>query len=163
MKKIKLTQGKYALVDDDDFERVNQFKWCYRSESKNNNGYAIRAVNKTTISLHRFLLNLEDRQIQVDHVNGNGLDNRRVNLRNCLHLQNGKNRRIGNNNKSGYKGVCFDKKACKYKSEIKADEKRVWLGYFNSPIEAAKAYNAKALELHGEFARLNIIPEDNNE
>ena len=155
MKEIKLTQGKVALVDDEDFEKVSQYKWAARG---NGHGkiYASRTDNKNkTIRLHRFLLSVIDTKIQVDHINGDPLDNQRKNLRICNSAQNARNRKKILGRSSIYKGVTLTNN--KYLAQICKDYKYVYIGYFNSPIEAALAYNKKALELFGEFAYLNKI------
>lgn len=105
MKKIKLTQGKYAIVDDEDFEWLNQWKWCYCK-------YVIRDIilNKKNkrIYMHRLIMNTPEK-MQTDHINGNKLDNRRNNLRICTQSQNNMNRKISKLNTSGYRGIYWDK------------------------------------------------------
>lgn len=158
MKEIKLTQGKVALVDDEDFERVNQFKWYARKDSKSTTiFYAVRGAYKKCILLHRFIMDLNDSKKKVDHINHNGLDNRKNNLRACSSFENARNRNISMHSKTGFKGVSFLTVKGKYLASIKINNKSIHIGLFNSPIEAAKAYNAKALELHKEFAYLNKV------
>jgi hypothetical protein len=91
--------------------------------------------------------------MQVDHINGNGLDNRKENLRICSHSENQWNRTKYKNNKSGYKGVFFHSKTGHWEAGIRINGKREYLGVFNTPQEASLAYSRKAIELHGEFAR----------
>lgn len=162
MKEIKLTQGKVALVDDEDFEKLNILKWAAMKRRKHidkfvafRNGYINGKMR--VIRMHRFILNVTDSKIQVDHINGNPLDNRKENLRLCSNAENNMNKEIRPDNTTGYKGVYFHKRANKYLSQIWYNQKHYYLGLFESPIDAAKVYNAKAIELHGEFAYLNKI------
>lgn len=154
MKEILLTQGKFALVDDEDFDSLNQYKWFY------NSGYAVRWQTKTKkIFMHRVVLNITEsyKEKEVDHISGNGIDNRKENLRVIAHGQNSKNRKIPNNNSTGYKGVHYQKDVSKYVAYITANKVRIYLGLFLNKEDAALAYNKAALEHHGEFAQLNNI------
>jgi len=159
-KEIQLTQGKVAIVDDEDFEYLNQFRWC-ANQKKNNRFYAYRGkkINGkyTMIYLHRFILKIIDKKIFVDHANMDTLDNRKINLRICSHSQNQMNKQIQKNNSSSFKGVHFDKRCNKFFAVITLNRKRIWCGYYIDPIDAAKAYNEAALKYHGEFAKLNKI------
>lgn len=158
MKKIKLTQGKYALVDDKDFDFLNQFKWCaYKSR---NNFYAGRGIRRPDgtwrmIGMHRAILGLSDSKIIADHRDGNGLNNQRENLRACTDGENKKNKVRYSNNTSGFKGVYFNKSQSKFQAYISVNGKIKHLGLFTTAIEAAKAYDAAAAIHHGEFARPN--------
>lgn len=163
MKKIKLTQGKVALVDDEDFERVNQYKW-YADHNKKRNVYVAKRSYKSngvpkTMLLHQFIMGTIERghDFSIDHINHDTLNNQKSNLRICNSSQNLMNQKMRKNNSSGYKGVSFQKKANKFKASIELNSKSVHIGLFNSPIEAALAYNKKALELFGEFAFLNKV------
>jgi hypothetical protein len=111
--------------------------------------------------MHRQILGAPPGQ-QVDHINGDTLDNRRVNLRLATHGQNQHNRGKYRNNKSGYKGVSWDKAAGKWRAQIKFNNKKYNLGRYHDPIEAALAYDAAAIRLHGAFARLNFPATTNN-
>jgi len=159
-KEIKLTQGKVVLVDDEDFEYLNQWKWCVRKD--HNTFYALRRGIKSegilwrkTILMHRDIISTPKRKI-TDHINGNGLDNRKENLRICNHTESNRNRKLQKNNTSGYKGV-HKIKFNEYRAKIYINGKVKYLGTYNILEEAAKAYNEAALIHHGEFARLNII------
>lgn len=152
MKKIPLTQGQFALIDDEDFEVVNKLKW-FAAYQKDRNKYLVR--NKDTM-LHRMLLNVTDSKIQVDHINGNPLDNRRCNLRTCTNKQNMMNRFLQKNNTTGYKGV--RKSGLKgFRATIQVNNKKINLGSYKTIKEAAIAYNNGALKYFGEFANLNRI------
>jgi len=155
MKEIKLTQGKIALVDDEDFDRLNQFKWC---TLKNGNVfYATRniRINKKQITIYMQWDILNGKYI--DHIDNNGLNNQRINLRFCTNSQNQMNKRKRKNTSSIYKGVYFNKRDKKWMSYINIKHKFIFIGYFNLESDAAKSYNQKAIELFGEFARVNII------
>jgi hypothetical protein len=157
--KIKLTQGKYAIVDDKNYNYLNQFKWCYKKNSYNN-GYAFRVKVKNNqrlyIAMHRLIMNCPNSK-QIDHINRDGLDNREVNLRVCTANENNKNARIRKDNKSGYKGVSWYPNRNKWRCVIAVNKKQIYLGYFIEPKEAAKAYNKAAIKYFGEFANLNEI------
>ncbi len=151
--KIPLTQGKYAIVDGCDYTYLNQFKWHY------NEGYAKRNIgkrpNRRRLPMHRVILERMGYKdfIQPDHINGNGLDNRRCNLRPATASQNRCNRGKQSNNTSGYKGVCWDRK--KWRAYIGVNGKRIHLGLFDNIKDAARAYNEAALKYHKEFARFS--------
>jgi len=155
MKEIQLSQGKVALVDDEDFERVNQYKW-YATKSYNTY-YAVRNIavckNKQTIqTMHYFIMG----EKWIDHIEHNGLDNQKHNLRPCTNHQNTMNRKLNINASSKYKGVTLYRDNKRWKSQIQFKYKKLNLGLFISEIYAAKAYDEKAKELFGEFANLNF-------
>jgi len=160
MKLIPLTQGECAIVDDCDFEQLNRWKWScmfcggrrYAYRGTRNR----RAGTQTTILMHRQILNAPD-GVEVDHVHGAGLNNRRGNLRFASHQQNLFNSKIRTTNKSGYCGVTFDKDRGKWFASIRINGKTKGLGRFETPKEAALEWNRVALESRGEFARLNVI------
>lgn len=156
LKYINLTQGKHAVVSDGDFETVNQFKWYYDKTT----GYAKRDVRiegkRKCIYMHRFINATSDGML-TDHINGNRLDNQRENLRTCNATQNHANKKIESKFSSKYKGVYWHKNRDKWVSMIRFERKSTYLGVFTDEKEAAKAYNEKAKELFGEFARLNDL------
>ena len=158
MKQIKLTQGKYALIDDDDYNRILKYKWCAHFER--NNWYAVtgKVVNgkRHTIRMHRFIMNALPGEM-MDHINGDGLDNRKNNLRFCNAKQNCWNSKSRKNTSSKYKGVSKRKTTGKYESYISIYGKRKHLGFFENEEEAAKKYNQQAILIHGKFARLNQV------
>jgi hypothetical protein len=156
MKRIPLSQGKYALVDDADYERLNQWKWCVSNEY--GKLYAVCWQNDQHVRMHRFLLGLKKgNAVQVDHKDGNGLNNQRSNLRIATHKQNQWNKRKRRDNTSGYKGVFWHEASKKWLVQIKANGKIQYIGCFKSKIEAARKYNEAAKKYHGKFASLNNI------
>jgi hypothetical protein len=146
---IPLTQGKFTLVDDEDFEKLNKFKWYFHD------GYAIRQVKGKIVRMHREIANTPIDML-TDHINGDKLDNRKVNLRPCTTAQNVQNRSNQSNNSSGFKGVSWSKKNNKWSAMININKKRTHLGYFKTAEEAAKVYDLAAIENYGEFANLNF-------
>lgn len=155
---IKLTQGMVAIVDIEDYEYVSKFNW---GASHNGWGvwYAVRRPPKGErgrIRLHRFILNAPD-DMFVDHINGNGLDCRKSNLRLCTNAENGRNSKIPITNLSGYKGVCWHKATQKWIVQINVNGKRTHIGLFENKLDAAIAYNDAAVRYYGEFAKLNNI------
>lgn len=155
MKRIKLTQNKYALIDGEDYSKISEFNWhaCkddYRFYARK---CLFKGRKKTSESMHRMILNYPDAKWQVDHINGDTLDNRKSNLRLVTQSQNQANRGLPITNTSGYKGV--HKSYGKWRSVIYKNGRRIHLGMFQSIQEAAKVYNKKALELFGEYAKLN--------
>lgn len=157
MKKIPLTQGKQAIVDDEDYGRLKQYKWhCLKQPV---NFYAVRSKkkgrNQTQLRMHRLIMGAPV-GMDVDHRNHDGLDNRKCNLRLCTRQQNHRNRRKRKKCSSIYKGVCWDKVCNKWKSYIMKSYKSHHIGYFGAEFDAAKSYDAKAKELFGEFAKLNF-------
>ena len=154
MKEITLTQGKVSLVDEEDFEKLNQFKWCATSGRI---AYATRAVRinekHSIVYMHREILNSK-KGVQVDHINGNGLDNRKENLRPCTHAQNMCNRTNAHkNNKLGIKGVSWDKNMKKFRAQLWIGNKRIHLGFYNVMGDADSAYRIAEEKYFGEFAR----------
>lgn len=158
MRKISLTQGKEALVDDQDYDWLNQWKWYF--EKRPNTGYARRTIrengNKSYVYMHRMIMSAS-LGAQVDHINGNGLDNQRINLRTCSQSGNQRNRQKNIRSISQYKGV--SPLSGKWRAQIRYDGKKHHLGLFDTEILAAQAYNDAALKHHGKYAKLNI-PEE---
>jgi hypothetical protein len=150
MREIPLTKGYVAIVDDEDYERVMAAgKWHYSS------GYAVR--DHSRMRMHRFIMGLVFGDGKnVDHINGNGLDNRRCNLRICTMSQNQGNRGVNKNNATRYKGVSFDHINNKYMARITIHGRTVHLGRFVYAIDAACAYDRAAREYFGEFAVTNF-------
>jgi len=153
---IPLTQGLYALVDGDNYERLAKYKWCALKDR--NTFYAIRSSarpNRKKIWMHRVILNAPIDK-KTDHINHNGLDNRRSNLRIATIAQNLYNQLPRKNCTSKYKGVSWNEKQRKWQAGIKLSGKVFYLGRFNSEVKAAEVYDQKAKELFGEFAYINF-------
>lgn len=156
MREIPLSQGLVALVDDEDYEELSALNW--HLVRPNGRAYAQHDVWSGNARVHREYMHrflLPDAE-EVDHINGNGLDNRRSNLRPATRAQNCANMRRSKANTSGYKGVSWHKGGRKWHAQIRGDAKREHLGLFTDPADAAKAYDNAARRLHGEFARLNF-------
>lgn len=149
MAEIKLTQGKVAIVDDADYEWLSQFKWCLTAGK-----YAGRCINGNVVLMHR-IINKTPEGVWTDHINENKLDNRRSNLRDCTSAQNKANVTRRKDNTSGFKGVAVFRK--KWQAYINKDGKRIHLGHFEKKEDAARAYNEAAVDIFGEFARLNNV------
>ena len=160
-REIQLTQGYVALVDDEDYEWLRRWKW-YAVVKERGRVCAMRRGHRqgknTTIYMHSEIVGAKPGQ-QVDHRNGDALDNRRGNLRACPNAQNSQNRRANTGRSSKYKGVCWNKARGKWQAEICIDWKKKYLGRFDTEREAALAYDAAGRELFGEFARLNLSTE----
>ncbi|MEE9316533.1 MAG: HNH endonuclease [bacterium] len=155
MKTISLTRGKVTIVDDCDYGKLAQYKW--HTLKVRNLYYAVKSFYKPRIDIlmHRMILNARKGQ-QIDHKNGDGLDNQRSNLRYCTNAENHYNQRPRLGGASKYKGVCWNKQCRKWVAQIQVNGETKFLGYFKDEIEAAKVYDSKAKELFGEFARLNF-------
>lgn len=151
---IQLSRNRQAIIDDEDFEKLNKYKWYISTK-----GYAIAHTwkngKRTTMTMHRIIMKSPTRG-QIDHKNNDKLDNQKINLRLCNTSQNKANSLKHHNNKSGYKGVNWHKRDKIWYASICLNYKKYSLGYFKNKIEAAKAYDKRALELFGEFANLNF-------
>jgi hypothetical protein len=158
LKEIPLTRGLVALVDDEDYEYLSQFKW-----SADKKGYAVRRIQhparpdkQATLRMHRVILGLDfDDPRMGDHDDGNKANNRRYNLRIATSSQNQQNKGANRNNTSGYKGVSFEKRKQRWVANIKVQGKKKYLGSFKTPELAHSAYCAAAIQMHGEYARLS--------
>lgn len=160
-KEIQLTQGKIALVDDDIYPYISQWKWI--AHKRKNTWYAVRNAPRppggVLILMHRQIVQPQN-GMDVDHINGDGLDNRAENLRECTHSQNIQNSKLRSDNESGYKGVHWDNVKRKWRAGIREKNgKYIHLGYHDDPCEAGRAYDFAAKKLHGTFARLNFPNE----
>ena len=153
MKKIKLTQGECAMVDDEDFEWLNQFNWSVFKYKNTDTMYAKRNSPSTprTVSMHREIMS-NPKDMGVDHIDGNGLNNQRKNLRNCTSGENSRNRGKQINNTSGFKGVSWRKQKKRWRASISLNKKQIHLGYFSNKEEASKVYKKACDKYHGEFS-----------
>ena len=153
---IPLSNGKVALISDEDYEKISKFNWRYDGR------YATSRVSKTNpqkLYMHRLIMDAKTGEL-IDHKNGDRLDNQRENLRIANYQNNSANCKLHSHNTSGFKGVYrFNHGNKPWRAAITFNDKQLSLGYFDSPTDAAKAYNKKALELFGEYARLNVINE----
>jgi hypothetical protein len=154
MKLIPLTQGLFAMVDDEDYQEVIKSKWqAWKSQQTY---YATRRPKgKETSRMHRLIMG-DIKNITYDHIDGNGLNNQKSNLRVATCMQNNQNRGKKINSKSKYKGVSWKQKEEKWYARAGGDKNRYSLGFYDTEEAAAKAYDKKAKELFGEFARLNF-------
>jgi hypothetical protein len=153
------TEGKLTIVDPDDYYRLSDFDWltCGRDD----NLYAARVIRSQTGRLNTILMHREitnaPKGLLVDHSNTNSLDNRKANLRPATPSQNSCNsRRDKSKTYSRYRGVSFSKRKGKWFAAIRANGKKLWLGYFDSELDAARAYDAAAQKYHRDFAQLNF-------
>lgn len=166
---IWLTQDKYTIVDNEDYQHLIKWKWQFRRTPNSHNGYADRheyigkidnKYQTYRVHMHRELIEVPSNMF-VDHINRDSLDNRKENLRVCTIGENARNARPRSDNTSGYKGVSWHKRDKKWTANISYKENnniiRVSLGYHNTKDEAAIAYNKAAQKYHGEFAYINSV------
>lgn len=154
VKKYNSNEFTETLLDDEDYEFLHRFNWF---EHKQGYVYAngkIKEEHKSNIMLHRLVVFAKKGEV-VDHIDGDVKNNQKSNLRICTQTENSKNRKIGTNNSSGFKGVI--KKGNKYHAKIGLNKNRIHLGSFDTKEEAAKAYNEAAKKYHGDFAKLNGV------
>jgi len=148
-KEIKMSNGRTIIVDDEDFEHLNQFKWCAFG-----NHIGRYSKERKLVYMHRYLMNTP-KEMVCDHINGNPLDNRKSNLRNCTQSQNCMNRR----KISGLKGTYWRKEKNRWIAHIviciDGAKKQIRLGSYKTQEEAARVYDEAAIKYYGEFARLN--------
>jgi hypothetical protein len=163
MRRIPLTQGEHAIIDDEDYPLISQFKWHLDRRVKRVN--VLYAKRQVTIGkkkqrgqlMHRLIMKPPD-GLFVDHINGDGLDNRRLNLRLCNNQENSRNqRRLRKNKTSRYKGVSFRERNGKWEAQINRDRRVTWLGQFDIEEDAALMYNVAAQIFFGDFAVLNDV------
>lgn len=160
MKEISLSQGKFAIVDDEDYEELSKYKWQVKKGW--HTLYATRnirtAIEHTNLLMHRAIMG-DIKGVAYDHIDGNGLNNQRENLRLATKRENAQNRGFQKNSTSEHKGVSWDKINKKWRVNICRDGKCINIGRYTGMIEAARAYDRKAKEFFGEFARLNFTEE----
>lgn len=157
MKEIQLSQGLIARVDDEDFAELSKYNW-YASMNRKHYARRHQMINgkKTKIYMHRQVLGVEDPKVFVDHIDGDGLNNCRSNLRRASHSENLANvfKRSGTSSK--YRGVNYRKSSGKWQVQIQHQGKLYFVGSFVDEDEAARAYDKRAVDLFGEFAKLNF-------
>jgi hypothetical protein len=153
MKEIKLTRGKVALVDDDDFDYLNQWRWFAHQGRSTFYAETNQKINGKykTIKMHRVIMN-PDNGLQIDHIDHNGLNNQKSNLRNATNGQNQMNRKASGAVK--YLGV--NRFGKYFQARISVNKSRIFLGYFINAKDAALAYDNAAILFHGEFANVNF-------
>ncbi len=158
MKQIPLTKGLFAIVDDEDYEYLNLFQWR-ALKHRTGKHYAIAKIDGKHILMHRMIMKVSNRLDIVDHRDGFSLNNARSNLRVCTNSQNMMNRGPVKHRGNEYKGVVKIERKMKtcWKAQIGLNGRTRCIGFYNTPKDAAIAYNQKAIELHGEFAFLNAI------
>jgi hypothetical protein len=146
-----LAQDTFVEIDVEDLEHISGYFWRI-----NSNGYAVTGRAERTILMHRMLTGAKKGQL-VDHASGDGLNNRRSNMRICTPAENSRNRRIAKSNKSGYKGVYADRsrQRVRWRAQIRVDDTTVRLGSFPTAELAYEAYCEAATQYHGEYARLS--------
>ncbi len=155
MKKIPLTRGMFALVDDEDYEELSKYRWC--AVRSRNTYYALRNSHRDVngkqynILMHRVIIGTPI-GMETDHIDGDGLNNQRYNLRICTKQENQRNRRNPSNNTSGYKGVSFRNRTGRWQARIDINGKTTHLGMFSTPEEAHSAYCEAAKKYYGDFA-----------
>ena len=158
-RRIQLSLGKEAIVDEEDYSRlIAMGSWYAKmSHAGSRTLYAARKKNgaRSLVYMHRVILNAPS-HLQVDHINGNGLDNRKSNIRLCAQADNLRNRGANKHSSSKFKGVVWDKQHNKWRAQIGSKGKTLFLGCFEDQAKAARAYDAQARELHGDFAKLNF-------
>lgn len=155
---IRLTQGMFAIIDEEYYESVSKYIW-YAIKDKNTyyaRSYILSNSNRIPIRLHNFIMNSTK---MVDHINGNGLDNRRGNLRFCTNMENMQNSKPMRGKSSKYKGVSLFTRYGKFAAQIRVSGVPTVIGYYDDEIDAAIAYDNKAKEVFKEFARLNFPDE----
>lgn len=155
---IQLTHEHVAFVDVEDVPRIAALRWSVVFDETR--VYARAIIEGKPTFMHRFILGLEDRNVKVDHWDGNGLHNWKSNLRRVTNAQNIRNQRPHSDKRtSKFKGVYFASGRGKFSAQIQVDRKKINLGAFADEMDAARAYDAAAVKYFGEFARINFEPE----
>ena len=156
MKEILTTKGKVAIVDDADFAWLSQMKWYAKEGTRT--FYAVTMVGRRHVPMHRLIMG-SPKGKDIDHINGDGLDNRRSNLRVCSRSENLMNRGASPKNTSGFKGVSWNEATGSWRAKIQRRGQSIHIGLFQTKEAAAIAYNKTAEKLFKQFAKLNPITE----
>ncbi len=163
MRKIELTQGQFAVIDDDDYDRISSHKWYAKKNNVKCKVVYYAATNitilgkRTTIRMHQFILGSSPNGKEIDHADGNTLNNQKHNLRFCTRTQNLYNAIGSPYSATKHKGITFNNKSNMYRVRISINGKSTHIGCFKKIEDAICVYNNAALKYHGEFARLNVI------
>jgi hypothetical protein len=156
MKEIELTNGMKAIVDDEDYDYLLDYNW--RCVKNGRTYYALfsRRIKGKFLNfwMHRMIMDAKERKDEVNHINHNGLDNRKENLRITTHNKVVVHSRVSNNKPTKHKGISYHKPTNKWRARIHINGKTIYLGYYIDETEAAKAYEKKAIELFGEYAHI---------
>ena len=159
-RRIRLTQNKYAIIDPDDYPKISKYKW--HAAKGGTTFYVVRSkwckITKICrdVRMHRVIIEVPD-DYYVNHINGNGLDNRKANLRPATAAQNNQNaRRPKRNAYSKYRGVTWEKSKQRWRAHLSCNKRTIHAGYFNDELKAANAYDNAAKKYHREFAVLNF-------
>jgi hypothetical protein len=155
-RRIPLTQGKFARVDPQDYAELSRHKWC--AAKQGNSFYAVRSDGDRQLRMHRVIMNAPAGMV-VDHIDHDGLNNVKRNLRTCTRSQNARNQQPQKGRSSPYIGVCWCKRERKWYSRIHDQGRQRSLGLFENERDAARARDAAAIALHGEYAFLNLPPK----
>lgn len=159
-RRIPLTQGKYAIVDPDDYRHLCKYKWCAVRDGRQfyaRRSFRTKEGRKRNMPMHRQVLKVAA-GLLIDHINRDGLDNRKANLRPATAAQNARNRTkcVKENSVSKYKGVYRCVGRTGWQARMRVNGKHTFLGYFHDEVQAARAYDLAARKYHGQFAALNF-------
>lgn len=162
MKIIELTQGKSTIIDDDDFAILNSLKWYYFRNKKKNTGYAMTTIGRQNILMHRLIMNLSKKdKIVVDHIDGDGLNNQKSNLRIVSLSENSSNRNFQKNNTSGYIGISWDKSRSKWMAQVISKGKVIFGKRFDTKEEAIES-RIKFIKENNLRHQINKLNKDSN-
>lgn len=150
IRRITLACGATALCDAEDYHWLARFSWRLHPS-----GYAVAGGENRLLQMHRLVMGLAPGSVLIDHINSDRLDNTKTNLRKCSHAENTRNRVKPSGTSSRFKGVYRDSRRGYWRVRVSFEKRAHYVGVFQDEVEAARAYDAKALELHGEFARTN--------
>lgn len=159
---LKLTNGFETIIDDEDYHLIAGYNLGLHVLPRNRAKYARVYIPATenkkreTVGLHRIIMGITDSKISIDHIDHDGLNNRKSNLRICTHKQNARNTAARLNSTSKYLGVCLPTGKNRFVAQIRPEGNKIFLGNFINEIDAAMAYDKAALKYYGEYANLNF-------